>query len=131
MPVAFAAIAAAKKYPGRFVVGKVMQYDIAVDRTQYGIWRNGNIYRGPIATMTASSRPRHAILSTIGSSMRKVSQCREIVSGNENDIAAFTAIAAIRAAPRNVFLASKRNASIAPISGLDDNDRLVDEGTQY
>jgi hypothetical protein len=50
-----------------------------------------------------------------------------VLAGNQENVAAAASIAAARPATRDVFLATKGQATIAPIPGLDQDAGLIDE----
>ena len=57
----------------------------------------------------------------------EIGEIGDVLVGDEHDIAALAAVAAIRAAAVNIFLASERNRTVAAIARLDANFDFVDE----
>ncbi len=57
----------------------------------------------------------------------KAEQRRDVAIGDEPDVAAATAVAAVRATLRHVRFATERDAARAAVTALDVDVRLVDE----
>ena len=69
-----------------------------------------------------------AVSGNVFAFIAKVHQRRHIVIHNKDNVAAFSAIPAIRAAGRHIFFPMKRNRSIAAFSGVYADARFINKG---
>ena len=59
--------------------------------------------------------------------IEKVGEIVDVLVGHQHDVAAVAAVAAIRAAVRNILLAPKADAAVAAATSLDFNGDAIDK----
>ena len=119
MHVAAAAFAAAADQHALAVLGQVADDFVGGDVDDLGADRHpdDHVFAG-----LAVHLPAHAVLAALGAELAlvpEVDQGVEVLVGFQSDAAAIAAVAAIRSAERNEFLATKADAAVAAVAGGD------------
>ena len=123
-PAAIAAFAeddafAVVDYLGYDLFGSLVDYDRAE--------RHLHLAGLPLATVAIGALP---VLSALRFPVRLVfiiDEIVDIVTADQNDVAAPASIATVRAAPRLILFAAETDAATAAVAGLNFNNAFVDE----
>ena len=107
----------------RKVRNGLTSFDISNDRTH----RHTDDHVFAASASTKLSRTLSTIFALMNSSIPKIEQCTKFRVGLEIDSSPVTAIASIRAAFRDVFLAPPRDHPVAALAGFDANESLINK----
>ena len=79
----------------------------------------------------AAALPVHAVAGHIFALVAEVHQCGHIVVHLQDDGAAVAAVAAVRAARRDIFFPMERHRAVAAVAGPHGDPRLVDKSVRH
>src|SRR5690606_26731206 len=125
--VAQAALAAARDQQALAVAGEVADHLVGVDVDHHRAYRDGDdLVLAALAVHLAA----HAVLAALGLELAlvaEVDQGVEVLVGQQPDVAALAAVAAVRPAQRDELLAPEAHAAVAAVAGSDGDFSFVDQ----
>ena len=129
MEIALASQSAAGNDDFLILLRQIGQQPFAVLVLQKDQRSDGKV-QDQIIALPAVHLPSHAVLAVLGGIMpfeAKVIQRQQAGIGAQDDGAAVTAVAAVRAALRNKFLPSEMHAPVATVAGLHTDARFINK----